>query len=345
MEEKNIVSEENKTENKKTAAPVLIKSITAVICAAAVAFGSTSIATKVCDSRTAVASGTSGGAGNQSSSAVSDDSFFAEAEAAYSETGSDSTDNGSSEAGVSDFSGGSDSESSGSGSSSGSSSNSKNNGSSSKSAKEITLTSGLQSANISEILKYYKLVAAKNEKNPYTVKMTMASLNGGSGAVGSLITAFKPIAQKALAKNSNVSNDIPGIPANIKESDWKQARAVNDGTYTTLYIQVKEQTDNAYGKMDEGTVGRSITVLDGVQRAIDDLPGVSADFANGKFSLVYDNAYIKVKIKNSTGEFVKGSCTWHYAVNVNMDKLDVKVTVIKATLNNGKGVVDYTVTY
>lgn len=325
-------------ENKGAVAPTVIKSVTAILCSAVLALTSTTITGKVCDNKKEIAE--KAGTSSSVSSGVAD-AFADIDDTAGTDVSTDGTDTSAADT-SSDTTADDSSADISTDTPAADTSASDKKGSS---AKEITLTSGLQSTNKAEVLKYYKLVAAKNAKGTYTTKMTMTSLDGGKGAVGSLISAFKPIAVSALEKNSTTSNDIPGVPDKIAESDWEKAVAVNDGTYTTITVQIKNQTDGANGKVHEGTVGRSIGVLDGVQQALDNLNGVSADFDNAKFSLVYDNAYIKVKVKNSTGEFVKGSCTWHYKVNVNMDLLTVKVTFISATLNGGKGTVDYTITY
>ncbi|MBP9989261.1 MAG: hypothetical protein KBT46_07160 [Ruminococcus sp.] len=238
------------------------------------------------------------------------------------------------------------SSSSGTGSSTGSSNTGKNTPANNK--KAISLTSGLSSSDKNEVYQYYKLVANHNKKKPgqYLTKMTLESLNGGSGAVGSLISAIEPIGKKALAKNSTAGDNIPGTLETLKASDWQDAKAVNDGKFTTITINVVPQTDGANGKDNQGTVGRSIGVLDGVQTALDEMGGaVSADFANGKFALKYDHAYIKIKVNNATGDLVKGSCTWHHQVNVIMDELDVKVTLLSATIKGGKAIIDYSVTY
>lgn len=223
-----------------------------------------------------------------------------------------------------------------------------NTGSKTEAKKTITLTSGLNSTDKNEVFQYYKLVAEHNKKKPgqYITKMTLESLDGGSGAVGSLISAIEPIGKKALAKNSTAGDNIPGTLNTIQVSDWQDAKAVNDGKYTTITINLVPQTDGANGKDNQGTVGRSIGVLDGVQTALDEMGGaVSADFANGKFALKYDHAYIKVVVENATGNLVKGKCIWHHQVNVIMDELTAKVSFISATIKGGKAVIDYSVTY
>ncbi len=341
----NINENANAAEKKSPIATTVIKSVTAVICCAALALTSSSITGKVCDNKKELASK---GVGGSSAVAFADggaSDAFADTDMGTDDTGAMTDDMGG-DISADDSSFSDDTASAGSSSSSDSGSSAKSGSSSGKTAaKEITLTSGLNSSNKAEVLKYYKLVAAKNAKGTYNSKMVMTSLDGGKGGVGALISAFKPIATAALEKNSVTIDHIPGAPNNIVESDWESAKAVNDGTYTTINIKLKTQTDGANGKSTVGTVGRTVDVLDGVQTALDELNGVSADFTNGKFSLVYDQAYVTVKVKNSTGEFVKGACKWHYRVNVNLDLLTVKVGFISATLEGGKGTIDYTISY
>lgn len=338
--------------NKSKITVAIINSAAALLCCIAVAVGSSTVANKVCDNKLAIADGFASGAGSSySEQAGTDDSQGSVIVGENGETtpndsegtldvAVDSASDGT-QAESSDSSAQSSSDSAASSSSSSASSQS----GSSSAPKEITLAAGLTSTNKEEVLKFYQLAAAKNESKTFHQSMTLEDLQGGKGAVGGLINAFTPIAKKALEKNSNDNQGVPGTPEAIKASDWKSAKAVNDGTYTTLDIRVVDQTDGANGKSNEGPVGRSISVLDGVQRALDDLDGVTADFSNAKFALKYTNAYIKVKIKNSTGEFVKGTGEWHHTVNVEMDNLNVKLAVFNVTLRGATGRVNYLVTY
>ncbi len=213
--------------------------------------------------------------------------------------------------------------------------------------KVITATSGLSSTDKAEVLKYYQLVMEKNEKagKNHMRTMTLEKLDGGSGAVGTFISMFEPIAKAALSKNSSEQNGLPGVHNEIKVSDWKSAKAVNDGTYTTVTIQLVEQKDDPYGKTHVGTVGRSIGVLDGVAAALAQLDGLEADFQNGKLFLNYKNPSITIKVNNKTGELVKGACEWKYAVHVDIQKLAVKYSFISLTLNGAYGIVNMTSTY
>lgn len=339
-------------ENKSSVKPTVIKSITALLCCAALAFTGNSITGKVCDNKKAIADAT-GGKPAASASAAADntvtgtdfaDGTFAD-DASLADAAIDDASSADDTA-TYDLSSDDTATTTDPGSTTGSNSGSKT-PDKKPAAKEITLTSGLNSNDKAEVLKYYRLIAKKNAtyKDGFNTKMVMTKLDGGKGGVGALISAFEPIAKKALEKNSTTSSNFPGDPDKILESDWESASAKNDGTYTTINIKLKAQTDGANGKSKVGTVGRTVDVLDGVQTALDELNGVSADFENGKFSLVYDQAYATIKVKTATGELVKGGCTWHYRVNVNLDNITVKVAFVSATLNGGKGIIDYTYSY
>lgn len=212
--------------------------------------------------------------------------------------------------------------------------------------KEIVLEEGLDSTDIEEVLAFYKLVAAKNKDKPYNKKLDLISIDGGEGRIiPRAVAVFEPVAKKAIAKNSVTDDPMPGDYQNIRPTDWEKAEAVNDGTYTTIKVRVKTQTDGADGSAFEGPVGRTMTVLDGIQTAMDELPGVSADFEHGRVEIEYQNPSMTVKIRNSTGEFVKGGCTWSYRVHPTLYHLDGKMLGITVPLKNATGYVDYIMTY
>lgn len=209
----------------------------------------------------------------------------------------------------------------------------------------ISLEAGLNSTDVEEVLEFYKLAAAKNDKKQYKKTLTLVSLNGGEGKVGSYVSVFEPIAKKAISKNATTDDPLPGKYATIRPEDWKSATATTDGKTTTIRVQVMPQTDGANGKEFEGPVGRSMTVLNGVQTAVDEMTGVSADFAHGKVSVEYRNPTITVKIDNRTGKFVPGSCKWTYRVHTHIASLDAKVLAFKVHLQNAYGDIDYTISY
>ncbi len=173
-------------------------------------------------------------------------------------------------------------------------------------------------------------------------KMSLESLDGGEGGIGKLISLFEPIAKRALENNSGSVSNITGGYDKLTASDVSSAKAVDDGKYTTITINLKDQVAGMVSPEKEGTVGHGITTLGKVQDAIDELGGVEIDHSNGSITLTYTNAYINVKVDNATGKIVSGN--WGYKVNVAIDNVTAKISFISATLNGAKGVVDYKIT-
>ena len=231
----------------------------------------------------------------------------------------------------------------------------------SPSKKTITLTSGLTSSDVSEVLTYYKLVAKKNTDLKMKKEMSMAYLN-----VGTLIIdgeSDSPNREKGLSYFQKGADfalgfaggkvSFPGDPSAIQTSDWQSAKAVNDGTYTTVTVNVKPQVDSYNGKEYEGSVGRSMQVLPGFDTAIttiNNFPLISmtADFAHGDVKIEYQNPTIKIKVLNSTGELVKDSCKWSYRTKIYLNDLNATMKVTKnhtVEIKNSNGAVDYSVNY
>lgn len=197
-----------------------------------------------------------------------------------------------------------------------------------------------------EIVEFYKKAAATSDKAGVKTSniMKLEDLNGGGGAVGAFVNLLKPIVSSTLERNSSTDNHITGGYQNLTADDVASATATQsaDGKYTTLTINLKEQTDGMNGKSKEGHVGHGVSILDGVQTAIDQLDGVTVDASEGEIKLHYNNAYIDCKVDNTTGKVVSGK--WHYTVNVTINNVKAKIGIVSATLNGAKGVVEYAVT-
>lgn len=315
----------------------IIKSVTALACCASLAIGAAKLTDTVCDAQKNIAAVSSGEASSASGSEgiLSPDAIAGDAL--------------SQDSGNADFSDDTQSPEQGGEQSSDSTASAENKDSGSaaqtQTAKNISLKSGLNSTNKSEVLKFYQLAAKKNSDKKVKKSLVLVSMEGGKGISDSAISFFEPIAKKALEANSNKEEAFPGKPEKIIADDWLSATATSDGTYTTLNIKVKPQTDGPYGQEFDGSVGRSMGVLNGFGRAVDEMSMVSADFKNGKVDIKYQNPVIKVKIKNSTGELVKGACEWSYRTHPTLYYLDAKVTVFNVHLEGANGYIDYILKY
>lgn len=202
---------------------------------------------------------------------------------------------------------------------------------------------GLNSTDAKAVVAFYNKAVNATVKNPPKGKQTMKLEKlEGTGGLGKILGSFEGIAKKALEKNSTETNYIPaGDHGDVLPTDVKNAKATNDGKYTTVSFDVKPQTDGPKESSSKGPVGRSIGTLGNVQNALDQLPGVSVTSGIENIKLTYDHAYVTVKIDNNTGKIVSG--TWHYKVNVNVNNLGVKVIGIPASVDTLHGIVDYTV--
>ncbi len=323
--------------DKSKLSVIVLKSATAVVCCIAVMVAGSSIASKICANREEVANISSGG--SSGSSSVTSDDFYQGDSSLVTDDGSAFTDDGSVVPGDSVIPG-----------------ESANGGLHTSDDliqptvnpdKVITVTSGLNSTDKAEVLKYYQLVMTKNEKDGlnHNQSLTFIKLDGGSGGIGKFISMFEPFAKEALAKNSNTYEGLPGVHDKILVSDWASAKAVNDGRYTTVTVKPVEQTDGPYGKLNEGTVGRSIGVLDGVAVAVAQIDGLNVDFQTGKLFLHYRNPQITIKVDNKTGSLVKGACSWGYRVYIDMQVLPVSMAFVNITLHGAEGIVDMKSTY
>ena len=198
---------------------------------------------------------------------------------------------------------------------------------------------GLNSSDKAEIIKFYKAAADKSKKNKKAQKLTLASLDGGSGFVGTLISSFEGIAKSALAKNSTQSEGVPGGYSKLVPSDLVSASAKSDGKYTTIKMTPKEQTDQPKSTWDKGPVGHTIGVLGDIDNALKEIPAVTIEYeGSGRtLTLTYKNPFVNVKIDNNTGKIVSGS--WGYDVHINIDNVKVKLG-LSATLKGASGVVN-----
>ncbi len=204
---------------------------------------------------------------------------------------------------------------------------------------------GLNSTDAEEIVAYYNAArkATEGHAPAGNQTMTLAALNGGEGVVGRIVSMFEGIAKDALAKNSTSTDYIPAHDHDdVKVSDVQNAKATSDGKYTTITFDVVPQNATASTKGGDGSVGRTIGVLDGIDSALKEISAVEVNQADiNNIKLTYKNAKVTAKIDESTGRIVNG--TWQYRVDINVSSITIKIGILSATLKNVYGAVDYKV--
>ncbi len=322
----------------KSTKAAIVKSVSAVLCTLLVSYAGITNTQKICDTNLAINELSLKAAGDYGTSA---DDFMTQTDSSYYEDIiSDNSDN------TDETTAPSKEQTAGKIERSENSSTSEAKAEKPKAAKKkITLTGGLTSSDKEDVLEYYKLVSRKNADLLFTKTLSLVSINGGKNISQKMIDIFTKVARKALARNTVNDEPYPGKPDKIKASDWREAKAVNDGTYTTLYIKVVEQTDGYNGSEYEGTAGRSLRVLDGIDRALKEMNMVSVDFSKTRMTVKYLEPTIKIKVRNSTGELVKDSCEWKYTTDVYIETMESKFLAFNFHLEDAGGTVNYSVTY
>ena len=221
-----------------------------------------------------------------------------------------------------------------------SSSSSSSNTNSQTGSKTTSKSSSSSTGNsTSDIIKKYVSAAKATDKNiKVTITKTLNSLNGGTGAGGSLISKLESIAKKALANKSGVENGVRGNPDLITAADISKATISSNATYTNINLIVKDYTAKPTGRNNEGSVGHVIGVLDTLDEALKELPlETVGDTSNVR--LKYTGAKVVVNINNKTNKIV--SALWEYDVNVIIPDDKVKLVGIPMTLKDASAVIHY----
>ena len=190
-----------------------------------------------------------------------------------------------------------------------------------------------------QVIDYYKKAAAATEKAGCKSKqtMTLESLDGGDGFVGSVIGLFEDAGKKALSENSTTYDGLTGNYEKLTASDVKSATAKKSGNYIIVNIIPKDQTDGLKGNED-GTVAHVVGILDSISTAIESM-GIKAEYPEGSVTLLYNNAHAKdIKINASTLKIESG--TWGHTVNASINGMKA----FGVTLKNAKAVIKYTIT-
>ncbi len=204
-------------------------------------------------------------------------------------------------------------------------------------------TKGLNSEDAEAVVAYYNAAVKATKDNAPKGQQTMKLIDGsldGDGAVGAILKILEPAAVKALAKNSNSTDYIPGNETDLLASDVKSATAVSKDGVTTIKIKLKDQTDGSDGDPHNGgAVARGIGTLGSIDGALKEL-GAELTSGRNTVKLTYNDAYITVKVNEESGKIIGG--TWHYLVNIFIGDAKAKLG-ISLNLKNFKGQIDYTV--
>lgn len=197
-----------------------------------------------------------------------------------------------------------------------------------------------------EIVEFYKASAVKSQNKVKSVKkMTLKefSVNDGDGALGSFVDFVLPFFISALEKNSTEFDGITGGYENLEVSDTESVKAYKEGNYTVIEMNMKEQTDGVHAEEKSGTVGHAITVVGDLSVVEAEFPKLAIGFDDADISLRYANPKLRVKI-NKDGIIESGVWSYTVCIDIKNLRIDVKNSIIGATVKKGYGEVDFTST-
>ncbi len=197
-----------------------------------------------------------------------------------------------------------------------------------------------------QIVEFYKKAAIKSKtavKSQQTMTLETMEVNGGDGALGTLVELMTPIMKAALKSSSTEFDGITGGYEKLVLSDAQSVRAYKSGEYIVVEMTMKEQTDGIHGDLHSGTVGHAISVVGDISVVEEALPQVNIGFDEADIKLHYSEPKFKAKI-NKNGIIEKG--TWTYTVNVSVKNLYVggKRLPLEATVDEAHGTVGYVIT-
>ena len=212
-------------------------------------------------------------------------------------------------------------------------------------AEETTVaeeTTGAALSTTEEIVAFYNAAVVKTDEAGPTEGASQMKLSGditGDGVIGAILSVLTPAAEKALAKNSTPTDDIPGR-GTLKASDVKSATATSSNGKITIKIVLKDQTDGPDGDPENGgPVARGIGTLGSIESALKEL-GATLESGRDTVKLTYTDAYINCTVDEETGMVTGG--TWHHLVKIHVGDAKAKLG-LSARLKNLKGAVEYVV--
>lgn len=192
-----------------------------------------------------------------------------------------------------------------------------------------------------EIINLYKAAASKTDADGVVCdkKLVLKSADSKNTAYDK---AIKPVLSGFENRYSGKINRITGDYKNLTVADISAAKATNDGKYTSIEIQLRNQCD-FLNLTSFNPVGHGIDTQQDVKEVIDSVDGISFDFADDGGVMISDfKPKIKVKIDNETGKIVSGQ--WSYTLYADIYNSVAAGADFTENIDARRYMFDYTVT-
>lgn len=176
-------------------------------------------------------------------------------------------------------------------------------------------------SNVAQVLEVYNNAVIETDKDAPLVKSGMSLIDMSLGADKAEFTAMmKPVVNDMLKENVYKDNDIPG-KGELKAEDVISAKMSTEEGLTTVIIEVKSQTDDAYADGENGgPVSRAMGTA-GNLAALFEETGIITGFEN--VEITYTDCKIACIIDDATDEILYGE--WFYNMTMNMDGVIINI--------------------
>ncbi len=176
-------------------------------------------------------------------------------------------------------------------------------------------------SNVAQVLEVYNNAVIETDKDAPLVKSGMSLIDMSLGADKAEFTAMmKPVVNDMLKENVYKDNDIPG-KGELKAEDVISAKMSTEEGLTTVIIEVKGQTNDAYGNAKDGeSVSRAMGTVGNVAQYIKETDIISG-YEN--LEITYTDCKLACIIDDSTDEILYGE--WYYNMTMDMDGLSVNI--------------------
>ena len=174
-------------------------------------------------------------------------------------------------------------------------------------------------SNVAQVLEVYNNAVIKTDEAAPLVTTTMSLENMVmDGMSGSTVVMLKPIINDMLAEESFEDCDIPG-EGELKAEDVVSAKMSTEEGLTTVIIEVKDQTNDAYGNAKDGEpVSRAMGTAGDIAQYIEET-GLFSGVEN--IEITYSDCTLSCIIDDATGEILYGE--WYYNMTMDMEGFGV----------------------
>ena len=172
-------------------------------------------------------------------------------------------------------------------------------------------------SNVAQVLEVYNNAVIKTDEAAPLVTTTM-SLEDLVMDGMSIKPIFNDMLAKMLAKESYEDCDIPG-EGELKAEDVVSAKMSTEEGLTTVIIEVKDQTNDAYGNAKDGEpVSRAMGTAGDIAQYIEET-GLFSGVEN--IEITYSDCTLSCIIDDATGEILYGE--WYYNMTMDMEGFSV----------------------